>query len=201
MFERIPEVIAALGAAASLSAAVAGAAAIRRHKEIAPSGAALLTPPPPPEPPTTETLEQHVRIPEAQAALKRQEATAKLYRRVSATLSTGQYLVGAALASAFIQASLNEYWIGALGLVVLFSQVIQQRLRPGVRALGATDRALRLRQAIRSAEDEIYAMQTNPDATKSALEIRRSISDALGEIKRLEAQEELRRPKEPEPRE
>jgi hypothetical protein len=129
------------------------------------------------------------RIPDAQRALRRQESAATWYRRMSGALTASHYLVGAALASAFLQASLSDYWTGSLGLVVLLSQVVQQRYRPDLRSLGATERATYLRRLIREAEDELFARESGGVGAKSILDIRRMVSAVLSEIDTSEASE------------
>jgi hypothetical protein len=67
---------------------------------------------------------QETRIDDAVKELSRQERANRWNRWISGVLTTGQYLVGAALASSFIQTALSANYVGILGLVVLFSQII-----------------------------------------------------------------------------
>jgi len=95
----------------------------------------------------------------------------------------GQYLVAVALASSFVQASLSGAVI--LGLVVLLSQVTRQVYKPDLRALGAAERALYLKQVIRSTEDELYGMDPQPPKDSLA-RLRSQMSAALAEIEKQE---------------
>jgi len=132
---------------------------------------------------------EETRIDEAVREMSRQERANRWNRWISGVLTTGQYLVGAALASSFIQTALSAYYVGILGLVVLFSQVIQQRFRPDLRAIGAKERATILRQLIRNAEDHLYATEIKRDGAPSLYDIRALVSRGLSEVERHESEE------------
>jgi len=93
------------------------------------------------------------------------------------------------LASAFVQKATSEYAVGMLGLIVLFSQVVQQRFRPDLRAIGAKERATILRKLVRNGEDQLYAHETKREHAPSLYDIRTMISRGLGEVERLETEE------------
>ena len=132
---------------------------------------------------------EETRIVEAARELARQEWANRVNRFASGVLTAGQYLVAAALASSFIQTALPPYWVGVLGLIVLFSQVIQQRYRPDLRAIGAKERVNILRRLIRDAEDQLYASENKRDGAPSLYDIRTMVSHGIAEIERHESEE------------
>jgi hypothetical protein len=141
------------------------------------------------EPALSAGPREETRIADAAKELRRQEWANRWNRWISGTLTVGQYLAGATLASTFIQKTMSEYWVGVLGLIVLFSQVIQQRFRPDLRAIGAKERATILRRLIRDAEDQLYAHETQQADALSLYAIRTMVSRKLADVEQLESEE------------
>ncbi len=206
ILDALPQLVGLSGALVSIAAAlgglIAGRAAARLHKielTVGPLAVARAVTPLAAGPPSPQELERELRVAEAKAIQRRQEGASKWFRRMSGALSGGQYLVGAALTSGFIQSSLSPALVGFLGLIVLLSQATRHAYRPDLRAVGAAQRAFRLKEVIRSVEDDLY--ETGPQPPQSTLhKLRRRITRALAEAERLEAEELATRlrPLEPE---
>jgi hypothetical protein len=179
LFKSLPEALAVLGTLASilagLSSLLLGQFARRK--------------PAPSEAVPGSGRREETRIAEAVRELARQERANRWNRWISGVLTAGQYLVGAALASSFIQTAMSAQYVGILGLIVLFSQVIQQRFRPDLRAIGAKERVTILRRLIRDAEDDLYASETKRDGAPSLYDIRAIVSRGLAEVERHESEE------------
>lgn len=145
--------------------------------------------PVPTEAPPGAGRREEARIMDATRELHRQETANRWNRWISGGLTAGQYLVGAALASVFIRQTMPEYAVGILGLIVVFSQVVQQRFRPDLRAIGANERSTVLRRLIREAEDQLYALETKQDGAPSLYDIRAMVARGLAQVERLESEE------------
>ena len=122
----------------------------------------------------TGNIAQDSRLAELRGELTRYQALAKWNRRAGALLTFGQYVVGGALASSFIQQSLSPNIVGSLGLLVLISSLIHQRVRPDLLENGASQKANILRNLIRTVEDDVFALENNYPEAPSMLAIRKN---------------------------
>jgi hypothetical protein len=139
----------------------------------------------------SENFQQHVskRLDEATELLQSQLRTAWLYAVASSLLTFGQFVVGAVLASSFVQQSLSKGLVGSLGLVVLLASAVRQRYRPDVRARSARQRAIHLRSLIRRAEDGLAALHLKVPGVHSLKIISDSLSQGITEIELSELAE------------
>lgn len=134
----------------------------------------------------TEDPIKDSRLGELREALARQKAVARLNGWADSSLTFGQYIVGGLLASSFIQESLPNQVIGALGVLVLLSSLIRQRYRPDIKAVGAKRRAVLLRSFIREVEDNLYTLNTAQDNAPSIYAIRQKVSERLSKFEESE---------------
>ncbi len=84
---------------------------------------------------------------------------------VNGMLIAAQYLVGATLASSFVQKSLSPNLTGVLGVLVVVASTIQQRYSPDITAASARARAGLLRRMIVSAEDLMVEASDRDDGS------------------------------------
>lgn len=135
----------------------------------------------------SELRMEHVsrRFEEARMLLVKQEALARLNSRATFFLGIGQYIVGGILATSFVQDKLSPTLAGALGIVVIGSQLINQAFHPSVLAKNAKSRAVRLRQIIREAEDQLAVHGDSVDAVLKS-DIIRQLSQGTFEVERDE---------------
>ena len=128
--------------------------------------------------------------------MKEQEKIAQRNKLSGGLLTIGQYIVGALLATSFIQEYMSNVMVGILGLVVLFSSTIHQKFRPDLKAAAAKSRALKLRQLVRRSQDlsnEIslkYEGQVN-SRIKSESILAASIGKQMDQIENDEIQDSL----------
>ena len=127
-----------------------------------------------------------LRFGEARVALDVHTSSVRLYSWANAALTFGQYVVGAVLASTFIQQTLSKDAIGSLGLVVLLSSAIQQRFRPDTAARAARRRVLEIRRVVRNAEDALVALDSEHTGAPSARDILASLSNGIVEVETSE---------------
>lgn len=127
-----------------------------------------------------------VRIHEAARLAFKQEAFAKWVAFGANALTVAQYIVGGLLVSSFLQSVLTRNIVGFLGLIVLACKLINQHFHPEQLSWEARQRAVRLRQAIRQAEDELCAIKEGKDAEKELIAIRQKISSAINEAEAAE---------------
>lgn len=121
-----------------------------------------------PTPPAQRKLRQRQRhaterLEQAREMLKRQKRAASWAAFVNGLLIAAQYLVGATLASSFIQRSLSPNLTGTLGVLVVVASTIQQRYSPEVIASAAKTRAAKLHRIIVQAEDELVEANQGGD--------------------------------------
>lgn len=126
------------------------------------------------------------RFKELESYLNAQEKMAKRNRNAGNLLTIGQYLVGGLLATSFLQEHLSNVALGILGLIVLFSSIIQQKFRPDLKASKAKARATKLKQLLRGARDSHNEIKLEFDGqiksqiraeSKLALNIGKQISE------------------------
>ena len=96
------------------------------------------------------------------------------------------------LASSFIQQSLSTNVVGLLGVLVLISSLVHQRIRPDLIASGARKRAYMTRVLMRSIEVDLLALKNNQPNALLITAIRKKAADALAEIARDELSESKR---------
>ena len=135
--------------------------------------------------PTTDPQEQ-TRLIEAREELKRQQSTATWTSRAAGFLTLNRYLVGAVLATSFVQQALSKELIGFLGVLVVAASVLQQQFRPDARSSDARRRAARLRRLIRSVEDDLHELTSGDQGAPSIADMRRRVSAGLSAIEEAE---------------
>jgi hypothetical protein len=135
--------------------------------------------------PTNDEIKDS-RLNELRDALARQQMVARLNSWADSSLTFGQYIVGGLLASSFIQESLSNQIIGALGVLVLLSSLIRQRYRPDIKAVGAKRRVVLLRSFIREIEDNLYTLNTAQENAPSIYAIRQKVSERLSKFEENE---------------
>ena len=133
--------------------------------------------------------EEECRLTEARRFLERQDSIAAWNKRANASLTFSQYIVGGVLATSFMQNVLSKELVGFLGVIVLVSKLIHQHYRPDVSFQSARYRAFRLRKLIRTAEDNLYALQQGEQNEVTLYDIRQMISKGLSLIEEDELAE------------
>jgi hypothetical protein len=138
---------------------------------------------------TPEERHARMRLDEAKYALQRQESIARRNQWASSLLVFGQYIIGGALASSFIQDSLSKPIVGTLGVLVLLSSLILQRYRPDLKVRGARERIVKLRSLVREVQDEMIALKVEREGALSIDKIIRKLSRGLTGIETSEIKE------------
>ena len=114
-----------------------------------------------------KTLEQKMRehlktrINEAMLSVQRYNRESAIQKLSNNFLVFGQYVVGVALTSSFLQANLTPTWTGVLGLIVLITTAMHQRYRPDIKKRVSDAKVALLRTTIRNVQDEL-ATNDNP---------------------------------------
>jgi hypothetical protein len=130
--------------------------------------------------------ERDVRLNEARDVLQRQETIVRWYCRAAALLTFSQYIVGAILATSFVQESLPREIVGFLGVLVLGSSLVHHRYRPDIQSRDARQRAAQLRTVIRTAEDALFEIGKGKQGAPSLIKIRKMVSVGLTKIEAIE---------------
>lgn len=112
-----------------------------------------------PEQKMREHLEK--RIEEAAMLVKRYSRESTINKISNGLLAFGQYVVGVALTSSFLQSNLTPILIGIFGVVVLISTAIHNQYRPDLKKRVADAKKALLRSTIRNVQDEL-ATNDNP---------------------------------------
>jgi hypothetical protein len=174
LFERgyLEDGAGTIGIAIGTAAALLGAITSNRSEQSEPD----------PRPPESTQPHLEARISEVRAAIRRQRVSERLSGISSAALTFSQYVVGAVLATSFVQQSLSNRTIGGLGVVVVFASVCHQRYRPDVIHRQAKARRARLAKALRQAEDQLFAISEKRDNAPSAIRVAQSLSRGLDEL-------------------
>jgi hypothetical protein len=115
------------------------------------------------------------RMNEVTFSVQRYNREATVQRWSNNFLVFGQYVVGVALTSSFLQQSLTPTWIGILGLIVLLTTVIHQRFRPDAKKKIAEAKVVLLQTTIRNAQDEL-ALNDTPPVEKIIKRITRTLN-------------------------
>lgn len=131
-------------------------------------------------------FETHARLGELRRLQERFQSQSRRNSLSHNSLVFGQYIVGALLASSFIQQTLDGQLIGLLGVLVLLSSAIQQRFRPDVLAAQARLRAVYASQMIRKIENGVFQVQAKSPKAPNLLKLREQATVGLDS---LEAEE------------
>jgi len=127
-----------------------------------------------------------VRLCETESLLSDEETRSKLYRYSSVSLIFSQFVVGGILATSFVSKHLGDEAIGALGLIVLGSSLINQHFRPDLLHKASAQKARQLRCLKREIEDDLFeALRNSPDETV-IVKIRKKATAALLAIEQSE---------------
>jgi len=117
---------------------------------------------------------------------ERQESVAKWSSIASSSLTFGQYIIGALLATSFAQDSLSKTSLGALGLLVLFCSAMKQYFHVDENAKTSDYRAKRLRALVRNAQDQIAIYEAKSvngeDRTDAYISLLNDMSASLNQI-------------------
>jgi len=124
-------------------------------------------------------FESHVRLADLRVQRDRFKRQATRNSISYNSLVFGQYVVGALLASSFIQQSLEGAFIGLLGVLVLLSSAIQQRFRPDVLSMQAKFRLTKAKRIIREIEDSVFLIKSRAPKAPSILKVREIASRSL----------------------
>jgi hypothetical protein len=111
-----------------------------------------------------QKMQEHLklRISEAMSLVQRYNLEATTNKWSNNFLVFGQYIVGVALTSSFLQANLTPTWIGVLGLIVLVTTAVHQRYRPDIKKRVAEAKVALLRSTIRNVQDELSTNENPP---------------------------------------
>lgn len=124
------------------------------------------------------------RISEVTTSIKKYGREATIHKWSNNSLVFGQYVVGIALTSSFLQETLTPTWIGILGLIVLITTATHQRYRPDLKKRNSIAKVALLRSTIRKVEDEL-AITSEPPVNN----IIKRLTSTLNKIEIEEAEE------------
>jgi hypothetical protein len=131
------------------------------------------------------------RITEATNYRAEQIRSAKWSKRSSHLLIIAQYIIGAVIASSFIQQSLNPKWVGALGVVVLIASSFRDKFHPELNADASKRKAAKAQALIRSSEDQLAILDAKIGGgqvhTDAMIALMTHITRTLSEIENPEA--------------
>ena len=138
------------------------------------------------------SLELHVLglIQQVEEARSRQEKLERQFRWQGGALNFTQYIVGAVLATAFIQEQLSSSTVGFLGVLVLISSLISQRLQPEILQRGARYRVSRLSSLMRDARNDLAFYKAGVSGVPTIDELARTLSEGLKDVDRLELEDQ-----------
>lgn len=145
-----------------------------------------------PSSPTSVARAQVIRrIADARDALRKQESSSKVSTWIANLLTFAQVVIGGVLASSFVQQSLTPKAVGLFGVLVLIASLVKQQYRPEVGAEDARQKGSRLRALIRTAEDQLTALDARStqgeDRSDALIALTNRISRGLTEIENPEA--------------
>ena len=86
---------------------------------------------------------------------RQQRRLAATYKLASNSLVFGQYVIGGAMTTSFMQKQLSSETVGIFGLLVLISSIIRQHYHPERAAQEASARAAKLKILHREGEDQL----------------------------------------------
>ena len=111
-----------------------------------------------------------VRLNEARRLHNRERSTARWQSFADKALTFSHYVIGAMMATSFVQKSLTPTVIGWMGLIVVASSAIKQHYHPDIAAQNAAQKASQLDALIRQGEDRVVVLETTrPAATDDPL--------------------------------
>jgi hypothetical protein len=144
--------------------------------------------PPPPSTPRIDkaTSQVLIRLAEARTVKASQERLARLSRWANNSLFFGQYVIGGAMATSFIQKTLSPTIVGVFGVLVVVASLVKQHYHPETNAQSASQRASQLDTLIRQGEDRLVVIETtiqNGDDPALFLELLERISTEISRIK------------------
>lgn len=131
-------------------------------------------------------LEDYARVDELRLLQVRYERQARRNALSFNLLVFGQYIIGALLASQFVQTNLDAAYVGLLGVLVLLSSAIQQRFRPDVLSTQAKYRLTKCSRIIRHLEDGVFDIRGKVRDAAHLLELRTIASHGMDELERNE---------------
>lgn len=131
-------------------------------------------------------FEDHSRLDEIRTLQIRYQRQARRNALSFNLLVFGQYIIGALLASNFIQESVNPKYIGILGVLVLLSSAIQQRFRPDVLSTQAKYRLTKCNQIIRILEDGVFEIKAGTRKPSQIVSLRSLASRGLNDLENHE---------------
>lgn len=103
------------------------------------------------------------RIGEARALRLAQERAARRARWATNSLVFGQYVIGGAMATSFLQRSLSPNVIGIFGVLVVVASLLKQHYHPETNAQSAWQKASQLSVLVRQSEDRLVVIETTGD--------------------------------------
>jgi hypothetical protein len=127
-----------------------------------------------------------LRIAEASAAFRQAAKSAKLANRTANSLLIGQYVVGAAMTTSFVQKIFDPTYVGLFGLIVVITTALRQQFHADMRAQIASEKASQLEHLVRQSEDRVVVIETtshdNLTAATKLLELLERISAEIARI-------------------
>jgi hypothetical protein len=148
------------------------------QKELPPSSATPRT-----DKATSQVL---IRLAEARTVKLTQERSARWSRWASNSLVFGQYVIGGAMATSFVQKTLSPTIIGVFGVLVVVASLVKQHYHPETNAQSALQRTSQLDTLIRQSEDRLVVIETkmqSGDDPALILELLEGISAEISRIK------------------
>ena len=139
-----------------------------------------------------DTAEQALlhRIDDAKKNLRSYAINQLSYRWSNLLLTFGQYVVGGVLATSLVYESLPREIIGSLGVLVMIASFIRNKERPDIKIHMIKEKSvIRLRRAIREAEDNLPMARLNQDPTHLLLKALHELTYALNGIEEQELYE------------
>jgi hypothetical protein len=126
---------------------------------------------------------------ELQAKASAYSRTATLNRCISFLLLASNYGLGAVIASSFVQQTLDKKVNGWLGVLVILTTALYQRLRPDLVMVAAKHMVAKARVLLRTAEDELTKTECGAPDAMEPMKILEVLSRGLEELDHLEAKE------------
>jgi len=100
------------------------------------------------------------RIQDATEELETQLSRERRSKFASSTLIVGQYILGAVIASSFVQQHLDPTLIGSLGVLVLVASGVKDRFHPEIDAEDAKRKATQYENLIETTKDALVPLDT-----------------------------------------
>jgi hypothetical protein len=103
------------------------------------------------------------RLEEARQVIAREEALKRRSEIAAAAVKFAEFIIGATLASSFIEQFVSRNTVGTLGLLVLVASLIRHGYRPDASARAAAVRLIRLRSLVREVEDKLPSLSNSTE--------------------------------------